>query len=304
MKKTILFLSLLALAGISAAAEKQLSVDLGSGISLELVLVPKGQFQQGSPASEPRRGEDETRRPVTLTRDFYLAKFPVTCAQFELFVNQTQYRTEAETGASGGFGWDGKALKQNQRYTWRNPGFAQGPDYPATILTYNDALAFCDWLTRKTGRTFALPTEAQWEYACRAGSTNAWRNGNDLARAGELAWFKPAAQNQTHAVDSKPPNAWGLYMGGNVYEWCRDWYGPYTPQPATDPDQTDSTLSDKPRRVLRGGSWLREGQHTRAAARYRSAPGSRNADISFRVLTYVEITPEPGPLLESPGPGR
>jgi formylglycine-generating enzyme required for sulfatase activity len=293
----------LGLVGAATAQEKFRSVDLGGGATLELVLVPKGQFQQGSPATEPRRGDDETGHGVKLTCDFYLGRFPVTCAQFEIFVNETHYRTEAEKGASGGFGWNGTALEQSSRYTWREPGFAQSGDHPVTIVTYNDALAFCDWLTRKSGRSFTLPTEAQWEYACRAGGTNAWANGNDLARAGEVAWFKPLAQNQTHPVDSRPPNAWGLYMGGNVYEWCRDWYGPYPTGPVTDPEQTNSTLSDKPRRVVRGGCWLREGQHSRAAARYRSHPGSRNADTGFRVLCYADPTPKPKLLLEAPNPG-
>jgi formylglycine-generating enzyme required for sulfatase activity len=301
----VLALALLVSGATSWAAERTLSLTLAPDVKLEMVLVPKGTFQQGSPATEPKRGSDETQRQVTLTRDFYLGKFPVTCMQFDTFVAQSHYVTEAEEGTSGGFGWNGSALKQDKKFTWTRPGFSQDDNYPVTIVTYGDAMAFCDWLSRKTGRPFALPTEAQWEYACRAGSTTAWHNGDDPENAHEIAWFKPLAQNRTHPVDSVKPNAWGLYIGGNVYEWCRDWYAPYASGPVTDPEQTNSKLSDKPRRVLRGGSWLRAVQYTRSAARYRNAPGSRNADNGFRVLTYAEpAAPAGAPkvLLEEPGP--
>jgi formylglycine-generating enzyme len=310
MKQAVQTLALLLLLGPTApawAAERSLSLPLSKDVKLELLLIPSGRFQQGSPATEPKRGQDENQREVTLTRDFYLGKFPVTCIQFDAFVNETHYQTEAERGTSGGFGWDGSALKQDKRFTWQRPGFPQDDQYPVTIISYDDALAFCSWLSRKTGRTFTLPSEAQWEYACRAGSTTAWHNGDDEQRAGEVAWFKPAAQNRTHPVDSFKPSAWGLYISGNVYEWCRDWYAPYPAAPVTDPEQTNATLSDKPRRVLRGGSWMREVQHTRSAARFRNTPGSRNADNGFRVLTYAAPAPAtagPKVLLEEPAPKR
>jgi len=301
--KLFALVSLLASALGTWAAERQLSVDLGNGVGLELILIPKGAFQQGSPLSEPKRAADEAQRQVTLTHDFYLGKFPVTLAQFERFAEETHYGTEAERGASGGFGWNGTALVQDKRFTWRSAGFAQTGSQPVTIVTYGDALAFCDWLSQRANRKFTLPTEAEWEYACRAGTSTPWHNGSDEAHARAIAWFRPYAWNSTHPVASLPANPWGLHIGGNAYEWCRDWYAPYPAGPVTDPEQTNSRLSDKPRRALRGGSWLRDVQYTRSAARYRADPGSRNPDTSFRVITYVEPPPAaPKILLEEPDP--
>ncbi|MES2706844.1 MAG: SUMF1/EgtB/PvdO family nonheme iron enzyme [Verrucomicrobiota bacterium] len=274
------------LATAAPALAETRAFDLGNSVRLEVRRIPKGRFLMGSPDSEAGRNADEKPHTVVLSRDFYLGRTAVTFAQWERFALETGYRSEAETGTSGGFGWNGTALEQRRDFNWRNTGYPQTPEHPVVMVTWEDSRQFLKWLSRKTGWTFELPAEARWEYACRAGTTTAWWSGNEASAAGAGIYSKESSGNQAHPVTSRPANPWGLHISGNVWEWCADWFGPYDFLSVTDPLQRTAPASDKPRRVLRGGSWLRPLKDTRSAARYRNDARSRNADNGFRVMSF------------------
>lgn len=277
-----------------------LQLDLGHGVTMDMILVQPGGFMQGSPPGEAGREADEgPQRRVTISRAYYMGKFPVTFSQFERFAEAMRYRTEAEKGESGGFGVVNGRMMQQKQFNWRNPGFDQSEADPVCLVSAPDAAAFCQWLTSKTGRLCELPTEAQWEHACRAGSM-----GPRYAEPVDaVAWHRGNSGNATNAVGGKEANAWGFHdFYGPVWQWCRDWYAPYTPGSVTDPLQTIPNLSDKPRQVLRGGSFLSDVSHARSAERYRNDPRSRNADNGFRIV--CAITPRAAPTKATPTPQR
>jgi formylglycine-generating enzyme len=282
---------------LAFADDNDLSLDLGGGAPLQLRRIPSGKFTEGSTPDEPGRETDETPRSVMISKPLYLGKYEVTRGQFARFVAETRYVTEAEKGTSGGFGWDpaAKQLVQKKEYTWRSPGFTQTDDDPVVLVTFGDANAFAAWASRKSGHRVRLPTEAEWEYAARAGTTTPWYTGRTEEDALASGWLKANSAGSTHPVGQKKPNAFGLYdMTGNVYEWCRDVYGPYPAGPALDPETTTNATAEPERRVLRGGSWLKDPKRGRSAARYRNAPGSRNADNGFRIAATKEDALTPG----------
>ena len=211
-----------------------------NSIGMKLTLIPAGTFLMGSPDSDKNAHDDEKpQHRVRITRPFYLGVYEVTRGQFRRFVDDSGYQTEAEKDGKGGCGWneDAKKFEQNPRYTWLNPGFEQTDLHPVVNVSWNDAVAFAEWLGRKEGRTYRLPTEAEWEYACRAGTTTLYFPGDDaeaLAEVGNVAdatarekypdWTYAIAVRDgfvyTAPVGRYRLNAWGLHdMHGNVWEW-------------------------------------------------------------------------------------
>jgi sulfatase modifying factor 1 len=270
-----------------------------NSLGMRLVKISAGEFVMGSPTNEPGRRDDEPQRRVRLTRDFELGCHEVTRGQFRRFVEASGYKTEAERGP-GGYGYDA-ATKQlsgrDKKYSWRETGFEQTDDHPVVNVSWNDAGAFCRWLSELEKQVYRLPTEAEWECACRGGTTTTFANGNDREQLSRIGNTVDAAAHEvfpgrvaiaardgfvfTAPVGSFRPNDWGLYdMHGNVWEWTADWFG----KPAADP-QVDPTGPERGRdKVIRGGDWYHDWSFARSAQRSPIYPTLCRRHAGFRVV--------------------
>jgi formylglycine-generating enzyme required for sulfatase activity len=283
---------------------------LVNSVGMRLVRIPAGEFLMGS--SEQEEGHVANEAPqhrVRITRPLEMGAHEVTNAQFGAFVEATGYLTEAERDAGGGFGIDFERAEvvQDPKHDWRNPGFpgfTPGPDHPVLMISWNDAEAFCRWLSTKEGRTYRLPTEAEWEYAARAGTTTPWWTGSDpgalataantadaalRARVPKAGWAAGWSDGFPFLapVGSYRPNALGLYdMTGNAWEWCHDWYDAdyYASSPPDDP--TGPEIGSF--RTIRGGGWFNDARQNRSAQRIYFNPTFRYCLLSgFRVVREI-----------------
>jgi formylglycine-generating enzyme required for sulfatase activity len=257
-----------------------------NSLGMSMVPVPVGEFVMGAPKNDPdaRAGERPAHR-VTLARPFSIGAHEVTVGQFRVFVTATNYRTEAETDGVGGCMLDAGLGEKvfDTKLNWRNPGYPnpQADDEPVVQVSWNDAMAFCKWLSKQERRHYRLPTEAEWEYACRAGTTTRWASGDSAELLDAIAWTPKSDVSAPRPVGRKAPNAFGLFdMHGNVWEWCLDRYGPYRAGPEINPH--GPTVGNQ--RVLRGGAWDRK-KLRRTTSTYRSAaePEGRFYTYGFRV---------------------
>ena len=184
----------------------------------------------------------------------------------------------------GGSVWTGAKWERRKEITWRHPGFHRGGSHPVNCVSWNDAVRFCEWLSELEGRAYRLPTDVQWEYACRAGSTTAYYWGKEFRD--DCAWAATNSGKRTRPVGEKLPNAFGLYdMSGNVWEWCNDWWDPEYVPPSTDPQGANS--GDK--KMIRGASWWNAPGNCRSANRFSSSPSSAGTLTGFRVIVSDAI---------------
>jgi len=260
---------------------------------LEMVFIPAGAYVMGSPETEVGRNADEgPQHKVKITKPFYLGKYEVTVGEFTKFTDAAIYRTEAECGTET-YVWTGKEWATRSGVYWSAPGFPQTDRHPVVCVSWNDAMEFCRW------GGLALPTEAQWEYACRAGTTTAyqwgdnadggdgWGNMPDESAKRQWPDMKAASWNDGYAttapVGSFRPDAWGLYdMHGNVYEWCSDWYDKayYQASPSENPAGPVYGKS----RSLHGGSWFHSAERCRSATRFNSEASLSSTARGFRAM--------------------
>lgn len=237
---------------------KTMKLNLPGGESLEFVLIRAGKFEMGSPEGEPDRGIDEKQHTVTLTKDFWLGRYEVT---------NKQYRAFRPQHVSQGFN------------DWEKQKDFNGDTQPVVGVDLADAEAFCKWVAEQTGRRVRLPTEAEWEYACRSGSSGRYCFGDDPALLTEYAWYAGNSGWVTHPVGTKKPSPWGLYdMHGNVAEWLADWYAYYPGGPRTDP-KGPSTGSDH---AWHECSWSSKPYECKCAQRDRSSPSYKSAALGIR----------------------
>ena len=296
-------------------------------LGMQFVLVPAGEFLMGSdespdtlaqayPQYERSRfeklGDEAPVHKVRITHAFYLDRHEVTVGQFRKFLAASGYVPESEADGTGGYGFNpdydpatsahGDAFEgRDRKYSWRNPGFPQNDDHPVTNVTWNDAAAMAAWLSKEEGVVYRLPTEAEWEYAARAGTRTRYYSGNDPQSLRQAAnvFDADAMQNWpkwkafaladsdgfafTAPVGSFAPNAFGLYdMHGNVWEWCADWHDEnyYTVSPSDDPQGPASGTV----RVRRGGSWHTWPFYARSSFRNWNTPQTRYTLVGMRLL--------------------
>ena len=272
----------LSIPGTKAGERKNINV---KGIEFAFRWCPAGSFMMGSPESEEDRVTIETQHPVNLTKGFWIMETEVTVGMFKAFVNDTGYESKGYVP----YGWTGSEWKQDSKYSWQNPGFNQDDRHPVTCVSWNDAVAFSEWLSKKTGLKILLPTEAQWEYACRAGTTTAYFWGNalngDKANCNGNYPYGGVSKGKyigkTTPVGSYQANAWGLFdMHGNVCEWCIDRLGNYPNKKVENPLGASSGSS----RVYRGGDWHYDAKGCRSAFRNGNASGNRSSVLGFRCV--------------------
>jgi formylglycine-generating enzyme required for sulfatase activity len=290
--------------------------EIVNSLGMPLVRIPAGQFRMGSPNDAGHKEDERPQHPVEITQPFYLGKHEVTRGQFRQFVDANRYTTVAQRDGHGVVSFDARGKSARNRVgelDWLNCGFDQTDEHPVVTVSWIDAQAFCQWLSRKEGQTYRLPTEAEWEYACRAGTTTRFSSGdaesslrgvaniadqslkrkwdysnlNKVAKSLVAEWFKRVSWDDgypfTAPVGNFAANAFGLCdMHGNVWEWCQDCYDKdyYKNSPSRDPQGPATTGF----RVVRGGSFYNVPQQCRAASRDYHQMGYCANFVGFRVV--------------------
>jgi formylglycine-generating enzyme required for sulfatase activity len=305
----------------STAADKDERPTVVNSLGMKFVLIRKGDFQMGSEEFPSERPPRQAR----VTKDFFLAIHHVTVGQFRSFVKDAGYQTDAEKDGKGAEGFDRSIpwTARKAEFNWKNPGFAQGDDHPVVCVSWNDALAFCQWLSKKDGKTYRLPTDRELEYAIRAGTTTHWSCGDTpeslkgYANCADLALVAGAKLDQkklternaglspvssgiatwddgyafTSPVGALKPNPWGLHdMHGNAWQWCLEVMLTNRPtkDPLFDPEDVVALAKGTGNRKIRGGTWWLGPGRCRSANWANRTQGDSFCYVGFRVVRAAE----------------
>ena len=272
-------------AATAGAAPMPAGVASEPGVPANFVYIRGGTFTMGSPSDEVSRSGDEGPQHQVRLSDFYMSRYEVTVAEFRRFV-EDGYSTDAENNQDA-LNWRHGVSRQLRSSSEDN--------HPVIYVSWNDAVKYCKWLSFKTGKSFRLPTEAEWEYACRAGTQTPFNSGYNLTTAqanydGNYPYDnnqKGVYRQNTVAVNSFTSNAWGLYnMHGNVWEWCSDWYKEsyYAECKAKGTVSNPDNQEPGSHRVLRGGGWGDDAGGCRSAGRRSLTPAYRSCSVGFRLV--------------------
>ena len=283
----------------------------GEELSFEMVLIPRGSFLMGSPVGQPGRGDNEGPQHEVRLDTFYLCTTETTIELFLAYYQETVSAkkdfiiVQEEKKNTEQRGDDVDAITgPTPVYGDLTMGYAE--KHPAIGMTWHNAMTFCRWLSKKTGKVYRLPTESEWEYACRAGTTNIFGVENDPSGLKDFAWYEANADSETNPIGKKKPNAWGLYdMSGNVREWVYDFYSPtaYAEAAQSTPAVNPKGPEAGEVHVARGGDYTSSVEELRCAARAYEEPWWRSGDpqipkskwwlpqmdfVGFRVAQSVE----------------
>ena len=302
------------------------TVETTNSVGATMILIPPGEFLMGSTpeqsAASKKMAEDEKmfagdyfwtryleeapQHPVTITRPFWMGRTEVTVAQFRKFIESSKYVTEAEQYGAGNTAektLNEKVKDAGKGLNWKSPGYPSSDDAPVTQVSWNDACAYCVWLSEQEKRTalyqsdgqggwkfaaqgdgYRLPTEAEWEYACRAGTTTLFSFGDDVSLLEQYAWYGKNLAGKPQPVAMKLPNPFGLYdIHGNIWEWCHDLFNRESYAKSSPRDPIGGTLTNTDH-VNRGGYWTYAASYCRSAYRGSSAPSHRSKQDGFRVV--------------------
>ncbi len=303
----IVLTSVLAASPAGAASRSEPVEELVNSVGMKLRYIQPGEFVMGSGMDAEIANTDEMpQHMVCITRGFYMGRTEVTTKQFAVFAGEAVWETQAER-EDWSYAWHNGSFQIVRGRSFRDPGFTQTDDHPVVCVSWHDAAEFCRWLGHREARRYRLPTEAEWEYACRAGTKAVYQWGDrpedglgwcnvadetarpEFANASSPAAFFPWSDGHifTAPVGRFRPNPFGLYdMHGNVLEFCQDWYRAGYGTVTSRADPTGPERGEF--RVLRGGSWSSYRQGCRSAKRYRDRPSIRCSNLGFRVVLELE----------------